>query len=135
MLYILNSSTLPLKSGKEYLIKAKEITVEEARDLLKNNNFVSAIGHESTAQALSNIFGINIPYNRIQIFLDDGDKLISIILKKRLEEGKVIKTVEELEQIGYDIWYFEVYENKIDVKKVDEHTIEVELKDYNPGIA
>jgi len=135
MLYILNSATLPLKSGKEYLIKAKEITVEEARDLLKNNNFVSAIGHESTAQALSNIFGINIPYNRIQIFLDDGDKLISIILKKRLEEGKVIKTVEELEQIGYDIWYFEVYENKIDVKKVDEHTIEVELKDYNPGIA
>jgi hypothetical protein len=135
MLYILNSSTLPLKPEKEYIIKAKEITVEEARDLLKSNNFVSAIGHEATAQALSNIFGVNIPYNRIQIFLDDGDKLISIILKKRLPEGQILKTIDELNAIGYSIWYFEVYENKIDVKKIDEHTIEVELKDYNPGIA
>jgi len=135
MLYILNSSTLPLKSGKEYLIKAKEISVEEAKKILQSEPFISAIGHESTAKALSNIFNVEIKYNRIQIFLDDGDKLITIILKKRLEEGQILKTVEELEQIGYSIWYFEVYENKIDVKKVDEHTIEVELKDYNPGIA
>ena len=135
MLYILNSATLPLKPGKEYLIKAKEISIEEAKRMLQSEQFVSAVGHQSTAEALSNIFGINIPFSRVQIFLGDGDKLISIILKKRLEEGKVLKTVEELEQIGYSIWYFEVYENKIDIKKVDEHTIEVELKDYNPGIA
>ena len=135
MLYILNSSTLPLKSGKEYIIKAKEISVEEAKKMLQSEPFISAVGHESTAKALTNIFGVEVKFNRIQIFLDDGDKLISIILKKRLEEGKVLKTVEELNEIGYSIWYFEVYENKIDVKKVDEHTIEVELKDYNPGIA
>jgi hypothetical protein len=135
MLYVLNSSTLPLKPGKEYLVKVKQLSIEEAKKILQSEPFISAVGHQSTAEALSNIFGVEIKFNRIQIFLDDGDKLISIILKKRLEEGKVIKTVEELNAIGYDIWYFEVYENKIDVKKVDEHTIEVELKDYNPGIA
>ena len=108
MLYVLNSSTLPLKSGEEYIIKAKELTIEEARELLKNNNFVSAVGHEATAKLLSNVLGVEIKYNRIQIQLTAGDKLISIILKKRLEEGKVIKTVEELNQIGYSIWYFEV---------------------------
>jgi hypothetical protein len=135
MLYVLNSSTLPLEPGREYLIKAKQLSVEEAKKILQSEAFVSAVGHQSTAEALTNVFGVEIKFNRIQIQLKPGDKLISIILKKRLEEGKVIKTVEELNEIGYDIWYFEVYENKIDVKKVDEHTIEVELKDYNPGIA
>jgi len=135
MLYILNSSTLPLKSGKEYIIKAKELTIEEAKKILQSEPFISAIGHESTAKALTNIFGVEVKFNRIQIFLDDGDKLITIILKKRLEEGQILKTVEELEQVGYSIWYFEVYENKIDVKKIDDKTIEIQLKDYNPGIA
>jgi len=108
MLYVLNSATLPLKEGGKYLIKAKEISVEEARELLKNNDFVSAVGHEATAKALTSIFGVEIPFNRIQIQLTAGDKLLSIILKKRLEEGKILKTIEELNQIGYSIWLFEV---------------------------
>ena len=108
MLYVLNSATLPLVEGKAYLIKAKQLSIKEASEILKKEKFISAVGHESTAQALSNIFGVNIPYNRIQIFLDNGDKLLSIILKKRLPEGTVIKTAEELEQIGYTIWLFEV---------------------------
>ena len=112
MLYILNSATLPLKSGKEYTIKAKELTIEEAKEILQAEPFISAVGHEATAKALTNVFGVEIPLNRIQIFLDKGDKLLSIILKKRLEEGKVLKTIEELNQIGYSIWYFEVDANE-----------------------
>ncbi len=108
MLYVLNSATLPLVEGKAYLIKAKQISVKEASELLKKEKFISAVGHEATAKALSNVFNVEIPYNRIQIFLDNGDKLIAIILKKRLPEGQVLKTVEELEQIGYTIWLFEV---------------------------
>ena len=135
MLYILNSSTLPLEPVREYLIKAKELSVEEAKKILQSEPFTSAVGHQSTAEALTNIFGVEIKFNRIQITLQPGDKLISIILKKRLPEGQVLKTVEELEQVGYSIWYFEIYENEINVKKINENTIEVEFKDYNPGIA
>jgi len=112
MLYILNSATLPLKEGGKYLIKARQITVEEASEMLKKEKFVSAVGHEATARALSNIFGVEVPYNRIQITLQPGDKLLSIILKKRLAEGQVLKTVQELEEVGYSIWLFEVYEDK-----------------------
>jgi len=135
MLYILNSSTLPLEPGREYLIKAKQLSIEEAKKILQNEPFTSAVGHQSTAEALTNIFGVEIKFNRIQIQLKPGDKLISIILKKRLEEGKILKTVEELQEVGYDIWYFEIYENEISVKKINENTVEVEFKDYNPGIA
>ena len=113
MLYILNSATLPLVEGKAYLIKAKQLSVEEASELLKKEKFISAVGHEATAKALSNVFGVKIEYNRIQIYLDHGDKLLSIILKKRLPEGTVIKNAEELEQIGYTIWLFEVEVNTV----------------------
>jgi hypothetical protein len=113
MLYVLNSATLPLVEGKAYLIKAKQLSIQEASEMLKKEKFISAVGHEATAQMLSNIFGVNIPYNRIQIYLDHGDKLLSIILKKRLPEGTILKTVEELEQIGYTIWLFEVEVNTV----------------------
>jgi hypothetical protein len=130
MLYILNSATLPLKEGGKYLIKARQISVEEASELLKKEQFISAVGHESTAKALSNVFGVEIPYSRTQIYLGDGDRLISIILKKRLPEGTVIKTVEELELIGYTIWLFEVSEDR---EKEPKEIVEEFLK-YNPGI-
>jgi c-di-GMP-related signal transduction protein len=126
MLYILNSATLPLKEGGKYLIKARELSVKEASEMLKKEPFMSAVGHEATAKALSNIFGVEVPLNRIQITLQPGDKLISIILKKRLPEGTVLKTVEELEQIGYSIWLFEVYEDNI--QEVERFLTE------NPGI-
>jgi len=109
MLYILNTATLPLKEGKEYLITARQISMEEVKEMLEKEHFTSAVGHEATAKLLTNVLGIEVPYNRIQIALQPGDKVIAFLLKKRLEEGKVIKTVEELEQIGYTLWLFHVY--------------------------
>ena len=108
MLYVLNTAVLPLKEGQEYVIKAKQLGVKEASELLKNQQFTSAVGHEATAQMLSNVLGVEIKFSRIQIQLTSGDKVISMLLKKRLPEGQVLKTVEELEQIGYTIWFFEV---------------------------
>jgi len=109
MLYILNSAILPLKEGGEYIISAKQISIEEAKEMLEKEHFTSAVGHEATAKLLTNVLGIEVPYNRIQITLEPGDKVLAFLLKKRLEEGKVIKTVEELEQIGYTLWLFHVY--------------------------
>jgi len=130
MLYVLNSATLPLAGGKKYVIKARELSIKEASEMLKQESFISAVGHEATAKALSNIFNIEIPYSRTQITLQPGDKLISIILKKRLPEGTVLKTVEELNAIGYAIWLFEVYEDK-ELNPVQE--VERFLQ-TNPGI-
>jgi len=130
MLYVLNTATVPLREGGKYLIKARQLSAEEASEILKREQFISAVGHEATAKALSNVFGVEVQFNRIQITLQPGDKLISINLKKRLPEGQVLKTVEELEQIGYTIWLFEVYEDK-EISPTQE--VERFLK-HNPGI-
>jgi len=109
MLYILNSAILPLKEGGEYLITARQINIQEAKEMLDKEHFISAVGHKATAELLTNVLGIEVPYNRIQIELQPGDKVIAFLLKKRLEEGQVIKTVEELNAIGYTLWLFHVY--------------------------
>jgi len=109
MLYILNSAILPLKEGEEYLITARQISIQEAKEILEKEHFTSAVGHKATAELLTKILGVEIPFNRIQIELQLGDKVIAFLLKKRLEEGKVIETVEELNQIGYTLWLFHVY--------------------------
>lgn len=109
MLYVLNSATLPLKEGEKYLISAKQISIEEAKEMLEKEYFVSAVGHKVTAELLTNVLSVEIPFNRIQIELQPGDKMIAFILKKRLEEGQIIKSVEELEKIGYTLWLFHIY--------------------------
>lgn len=108
MLYILNTAILPLKPGEEYTIKAKEITIQEAKELVTKEPFVSAVGHDATARLLSNILEANITTNRIAIRATHGDKILAFLLKQRLQEGVVIKTEEELQKIGYELWLFEI---------------------------
>ncbi|EDN67529.1 conserved hypothetical protein [Beggiatoa sp. PS] len=65
-------------------------------------NFVSAIGHQGTAQLLSNLLNINIPVNRISIEMQPGDKALVFRLKQRMEEGKVF-TQEEIAQLPFEL--------------------------------
>jgi len=108
MLYIVNAPILPLKPGSKYWVYARQISVDEVITLLRTQGFVSAIGHEATARLLTDLLGIEIPMNRIQIQLGAGDEEIAFTLRRRLPEGKVIYSPEELEQIGYDFWWFSV---------------------------
>ncbi|MCY0880955.1 MAG: DUF1874 domain-containing protein [Firmicutes bacterium] len=108
MLYILNSMIIPLKEGDEYTIKARQIFLQSAKELLSHEQFVSAVGHQATADLLSSVMGIKIPMNRIAITLSHGDKALCFVLKQRLPEGVVIKTIEELQKVGYTFWLFEV---------------------------
>ena len=51
MLYVMNTSIMPNNDGT---YTARQISTDEAIQLLINNpNWTSAIGHESSAQALS----------------------------------------------------------------------------------
>ena len=81
-------------------IRAETITIEEAKQILINNPFISAIGHEGTAKLLSKLLGINIPVNRITVFFEPDDIGIHFFLKQRLPEGKVLSQ-EELEKLDY----------------------------------
>jgi len=103
MIYILNSLIVPVNFDKvsQVNVKLSRISVQEAKDILSNNKFVSAIGHEGSAQVLSQLLGIKIPVNRISVFFEKGDIGIHLFLKQRLPEGKILSD-EELSKL--DFW-------------------------------
>ena len=110
MLYLFNSQIIPVnwQLADSYTVKIKKIDVDQAKQLVNQNQFISAIGHESTAKLLSMLLHIDIPINRIQIQMNSGDIGLHFTLKKRLDEGQVIKNVQELEEIGFDLLMSEV---------------------------
>ncbi|MGC8578036.1 MAG: STIV orfB116 family protein [Thermoproteota archaeon] len=107
MLYIFNALITPIStSDTEALIRITKITPDIAKQIINanNGNFVSAIGHPATAQLLSLLLGTNVPVNRIQAFLKQGDSAIAFVLKQRLPEGTVLTDISQINQIGYDLY-------------------------------
>jgi hypothetical protein len=82
------------------LFELTDIDLDQARDLVQNNDFISAIGHDSTAQILTELLGVNIPVNRINFEQKENQTAVVFKLNGRPPEGKIL-TKEEIEQIGY----------------------------------
>ena len=95
-LAILNTSILTVTGTFEL----KDITLQEAQQLVQNNEILSAVGHQSTADILTTLLGTEVPMNRILFEQETGQKALVFKLLGRPEEGKIL-SVEEIEQIGY----------------------------------
>ena len=93
---ILNTSILTTVGTYEL----KDITLEQAQDLVHNNDILSAVGHQSTADILTTLLGTTVPMNRIQFAQEVGQKALVFKLNGRPEEGKIL-TQQEIEEIGY----------------------------------
>jgi hypothetical protein len=76
------------------------ISLEKALELLQGQEVLSAIGHQSTADILSELLGQNIKMNRINFAQEAGQKALVFKLNGRPEEGKILPR-EEIEAIGY----------------------------------
>ena len=101
--YLTNAFSLGMLSGsQQYLIEVREITLEEVKTLI-NDGFISAVGHEPTAQLLSEMLGIEVVPNRIQVKLEKGDILVIYQLLQRLPEGRIMSK-EELKAVPHK-WY------------------------------
>jgi len=106
VVYLSNAFSLSMLTAPEVLVKIKELTVDDVKKLLQND-FISVIGHESTAQLLSQLLSLNIPVNRVSITLRPSDKLVVFQLTTRLSEGRVL-TLDELKQLKYKFYLVEV---------------------------
>lgn len=82
----------------------KEISVEDAVTQCNGAwEVISAIGHQSTADILSNLLDRRVEVNRIVYEQRISDTAIVIKLRGRPQEGKVL-TRSEIEEIGYDLY-------------------------------
>jgi len=100
--YLLNTLTAPVNFDKHPVVEVvfRVATLEEVRELLLREGFVSAVGHEGTAKLLSQLLGIPVPVNRVPVWMEPGDTAVHFYLKKRLPEG-VVLSAEELAKLDY----------------------------------
>jgi hypothetical protein len=105
MIGILNT---PILTG-EGTYKLSNISLEQAQKLINENEFISYIGHQATAEIISILLGTEVPMNRGQFKQEVGQKAIIFKLNSRLQEGQVLTTMQEIEEIGYT---FQLLEKK-----------------------
>jgi hypothetical protein len=79
-----------------------DIDVETAKKYIEENGFISAVGHEATAQVLSELLGFQIPMNRIQFQQQVGQKAIALKLNQRPPEGQILNK-DEVERVGFTL--------------------------------
>jgi len=78
------------------------IELSRARALVQQaEGILSAVGHETTAQILSDLLGIEVPVNRINFIQQVGQMALVFKLMGRPPEG-VILSAEEVKAIGYE---------------------------------
>lgn len=91
--------------------RVMEISAESARSLLvaycsdgvTDPCYVSAIGHQATADALTEILGVEVDVNRIAFEQQPGQQAIVLKLRGRIPEGQVLGR-KMLDEIGFDLW-------------------------------
>ena len=85
MIYLLNTPILTDYGVYDF----SKIDGRDVKSFLEIG-FTSAIGHQGTADLLSNLLGIPVPMNRIAIKMEEGDVALVFRLKNRLPEGTVL---------------------------------------------
>lgn len=83
------------------LYRITPITLEIVKELVSKSSILSAIGHQSTADILTELLGLNVPMNRINFAQEVNQSAIVFKLKTRAPEG-VILNREQIEEIGYE---------------------------------
>lgn len=84
------------------IYRISNIDIKEARELVRDHAIISAIGHEATAEKLTELLGVEIAFNRIQFKQEINQLAIVFKLDERPVEGAVLSK-EEIEKVGYSL--------------------------------
>ena len=95
-LALLNTSILTA----EGTYTLRDITTDEARELVASSELDSAIGHVATALVMEQLLGTEIPVHRQVFSQQPGHQALVFKLNGRPAEGRIL-SVPEIKEIGY----------------------------------
>lgn len=97
--YLMSTTVIP--SGCDGTWEFRSIPNEEAKSFFFSaEEVISAIGHASTAEAMSSALGAEVKMNRITVQPQPGDYFLCFRLNSRPPEGAILD-LETLNQIGF----------------------------------
>jgi hypothetical protein len=99
MLYLMSTTVIP--SGANGVWEVTPITLGCAQDLVSRHKFTSAVGHESTAEVMSELLAQPVPMNRLSVQPAEGDHFLCFKLNRRPPEGAILDRTT-LEAIGFE---------------------------------
>jgi hypothetical protein len=98
-LYLMSTTVIP--SGSDGTWEFRSVSNEEARKFFVSaEEAISAIGHASTAEAISSALGAEVKMNRITVNPEVGDYFLCFRLNSRPPEGAILD-LETLKEIGF----------------------------------
>jgi hypothetical protein len=97
-LYLMSTTVIP--HGADGTWTMATISHREAAHLASGQPFVSAVGHDSSAEAMTAALGVQVAANRITVTPVPGDQFLCLRLLSRAPEG-VILNRSELDAIGF----------------------------------
>ena len=100
----LTTTFSPAMLGKGINASVREISLVEAKKELGSTNWISAVGHEITAEILTVLLGCEVEFNRVNLSLAAGDEIICVIPSFRASEAREF-TRDEVEAAGYRCFY------------------------------
>ena len=106
MLYLMSTTVIP--HGADGVWRMATITAAEAVDLVHAGEWTSAVGHESSADAMSAALGAPVAMNRLTVEPQPGDSFLCLRLHRRPPEGAILSR-DQLEELGFS-WALMAYE-------------------------
>ncbi len=97
MLYLMSTTVIPHGADGTWVMRT--VSTEEAREITRDEH-VSAVGHQSSADAMSAVLGITVAANRLTVKPEPGDEFLCLRMRRRPPEGVVLDRLQ-LEAIGY----------------------------------
>ena len=83
--------------------RMRPVRLRVAARLVRQRGFVSAIGHKATADLLADLLGVDCPATRIDFRQEAGQHALVFRLDRRLPEGRVLQSRQDIEHIGYSM--------------------------------
>ena len=103
MLYLMSTTIVP--AGAEGLWRVKSCTLEQACLFYEaaqwHGDVISAVGHQATAEVMTELLGQHVEANRLNVFPQVGDEFLCFKLKQRPPEGAILDR-DQLEELGYE---------------------------------
>lgn len=79
---------------------SKTISLADAKRLVQGVEIFSTIRHSATTEFLSALLGVKIPISSAILAQEIGQQALACPMNRRLEEGQVLTTEEEIRAIG-----------------------------------